>query len=344
MPNTERRQQFHEIAPTFTHTGMKILQVAVGVVKNAEGRVLISLRNPSLHQGDLWEFPGGKIEPGESAIQALHRELKEELDITVQTATPLITIHHHYPDRTVNLNVFLVERFQGMPKHSNGQPIRWVESGELSHYRFPAANRPIVTATRLPPYYAILDDANETQLLDYLKQLLANGIKLIQARLKSLPKEKVELFISEAYPLCKQQGAVLLINSAVAGYGQLDTNVPKANAFMQGTIADGIHLTSRDLMSLKNRPDKYEWIAASCHNLEELIHAQKIGLDFAVLAPVLPTLTHPTAKPLGWKQFSGLVSKVNIPVYALGGMSKDCLHTARQEGGQGIAGIRAFLE
>lgn len=323
---------------------MKSLQVAVGVVRNASGQVLISLRNPSLHQGGFWEFPGGKIESGESALQALYRELKEELDLTVLAATPLITINHQYPDRAVTLHVFLVEHFQGTAKHADGQPILWARIAELSRYRFPAANQPIITAIRLPPYYAILDDEIESQLLPNLKLILARGIKLIQARLKSLPASRVEKFIAEAYPLCKRQNALLLINSATVFAAQSDRDTTWFDLSARKAVADGIHLTSRHLLSLDKRPEHYPWIAASCHNLQELLHAQKLGIDFVVLAPVLPTKTHPEAQPLGWEQFSNLIAEINIPVYALGGMTWKSLEIAQLAGGQGIAGIRAFLD
>jgi 8-oxo-dGTP diphosphatase len=125
---------------------MKLLQVAVGVIKNTAGQVLISLRDESLHQGGLWEFPGGKIESGESAEQALARELKEELNIDVITATPLITVKHQYPDVSVQLNVFLVEQFSGDAKSCEGQPFKWVNPAELANHAFPVANQPIITA------------------------------------------------------------------------------------------------------------------------------------------------------------------------------------------------------
>ncbi|MDD5320200.1 MAG: Nudix family hydrolase [Methylococcales bacterium] len=316
---------------------MKPLQVAVGVVKNAEGQILISLRDDSLHQGGLWEFPGGKVESTETAEQALVRELKEELNIDVISATPLITVNHQYPDLAVQLNVFLVEHFSGDAKSCEGQPFKWVYTAELSDHAFPSANQSIVTAARLPPYYAILDDADESLLLINLQKILARGIKLIQLRLKKLPAETIEKFIEQAYPLCKQQGAVLLINSAVKN--------------VEDFAVDGIHLTSRHLMSLTRRPanqcgpsKQAHWVAASCHNLQELRHAQTIGADFAVLAPVLATKTHPETEPLGWEQFAKLVSQVNLPVYALGGLSESCLDRMRQSGGQGVAAIRAFLE
>jgi len=95
---------------------------------------------------------------------------------------------------------------------------------------------------------------------------------------------------------------------------------------------------------LIKRPENSKWLAASCHNLEQLQHAQNIGVDFVVLAPVLATQTHPSAASLGWEQFADLVAKVNLPVYALGGMTESSLSTARQSGGQGIAAIRVFLE
>ncbi len=321
------------VLPYAFNPTMKTLQVAVGVIKNADGRILISLRDKSLHQGGLWEFPGGKIESGETPEQALARELNEELAITVIASTPLINIKHQYPDLAVQLHVYIVEQFSGDAKSCEGQAIKWVAATELANHEFPAANRPIITAALLPPYYAILDDADEALLLISLQKLLSRGVKLIQLRLKKLPSETIAKFIEKAYPLCKQQGTWVLINSAVK------------NA--QDFTVDGIHLTSRDLMSAIRRPALpcgTHWIAASCHNRQELLHAQSIGVDFVVLAPVLITKTHPETKPLGWSQFAELAAQVNLPVYALGGLAKSDLDKARQSGGQGIAAIRAFLE
>ena len=305
----------------------KSIQVAVCVVKNTQNEVLISLRHDHLHQGGLWEFAGGKIEAGETAQQALVRELQEELAINVLSATPLITINHQYPDLAVQLRVFLVTEFSGEPQSCEDQAFQWVHVNDLKQYDFPAANQAIITAAQLPPCYAILDDSEPSLLNAHLQILLTQGIKLIQARLKNCSAEQSRVFIKQAYALCQQQGALLLINSAV----QCEP------------LADGIHLTSRDLMALQQRPAGIAWLAASCHNLEELQHAERIGVDFVVLAPVLATKTHPEKLPLGWKTFSELVSQCNLPIYALGGQTKADLITAQQAGGQGIAAIRAFL-
>lgn len=310
------------------NTALKFLQVAAGVVKNQEGKILIAKRDAALHQGGLWEFPGGKIEAGETPEQALRRELKEELDIDAEHAEPLITINHRYPDRAVTLRVFSVDRFTGAARGCQGQPIRWVWPNELGDFAFPAANHPIVTAARLPPYYAILDDQVSDDLMRDLRHLLAGGIKLIQARLKIAPRAEIAHFLEQAYPLCGERHARLLINSAVD---------------FDAASVDGIHLTGGDLLALRARPSGCRWLSASCHGLAELEHAQKIGADFAVLAPVLKTLTHPDAAPLGWAEFARLAEQINIPIYALGGLHKEDLAAARAAGAQGVAGIRAFL-
>jgi 8-oxo-dGTP diphosphatase len=303
-------------------------QVVVGVIKNALGQVLISLRHDDLHQGGLWEFPGGKVEQGESDQQALVRELKEELGITVHSACPLITINHRYPDRSVQLRVYTVADFTGTAQGLEKQDIKWVDADKLSDYDFPAANLPIITAARLPVFYAILDDSDEISLLDKLNTIINQDIKLIQARFKRLPKTAIQRFLHHAYPLCKQHQVKLLLNSACVA---VDMTV------------DSIHLTSRDLLTMNKRPAGVEWLAAACHNLEELQHAEAIGVDFAALAPVKPTPTHPGVATLGWDGFAALVSQVNLPVYALGGVSKADVSRAQHCGGQGIAAIRAFL-
>ena len=308
----------------------KYLHVAVGVIKDKADNILISLRHDKAHQGGLWEFPGGKVEEGESVEQALKRELQEELDIVVTEVSSLIKIKHQYTDLNVLLDVWTVSDFSGQPKSCEGQQIKWVNYNDLSHYSFPEANSPIITAAKLPSEYAILNAGNEADCLNDLEYILANGVKLIQARIKQLSAVEVSRFIKQAIPLCQQQGAKLLINSAVQNSYQV-------------TI-DGLHLTSSDLMALTSRPTKYSWVAASCHNQQQLKHAEKIGLDFVVLAPVLATQTHPDTEPLGWEIFKSLINGVNIPVFALGGMTKKHQKTAQSYGGQGIAGITCFIQ
>lgn len=308
----------------------KVVHVAVGVVKDDSGNILISLRPESVHQGGLWEFPGGKIEAGESVEQALRRELKEELNISIEQFKPLIQVKHDYSDLSVLLDVWLVTQFSGIAEGLEQQEIKWLRPEELVNYKFPEANYPIITAARLPEQYAILNGDDVTQLLQQLDLMIENGAQFVQARIKGLSTDEVRQFLETVIPKCKEKGITLLVNSAVKIADEI--------------IVDGIHLTSFDLLACKKRPANYQWVAASCHNTYELQHAVNIGVDFVVLAPVLPTQSHPDTEPLGWDMFSKLVAEVNLPVYALGGMTIQDISTAQTAGAQGIAGISAFLE
>lgn len=304
------------------------LHVAVGVVRDDEGRVLLTQRASHVHQGGLWEFPGGKLEAGENVVQALQRELREEVGIEVRAARPLIKIKHRYPDLQVLLDVWSVNAFDGIATAHEGQAMRWVEPQFLSSYTFPAANLPIITAARLPDRYAILEGNNKEQVLQNLNKIIENRVSLLQLRIKSLPPKDVHTLYQVVQSECDRHKMTLMINSDLPLFD---------------TKANGIHLSSRALMISSRRPAAYEWVAASCHNLTELRHAENIGLDFAVLAPVLPTPTHPDVRPLGWENLARLIEHVNIPVFALGGLKTSDLARVIAAGGQGIAGISAFL-
>jgi len=124
------------------------LRVAAGALLNRRGKVLLARRAADAHQGGLWEFPGGKIEAGESESQALARELDEELGIELVTARPLIRVRHAYPDRVIDLAVWRVSRWRGEPWGRLGQALRWVAPERLEDYPMPAADRPVLAALR----------------------------------------------------------------------------------------------------------------------------------------------------------------------------------------------------
>ncbi|RUO33493.1 8-oxo-dGTP diphosphatase MutT [Aliidiomarina sanyensis] len=124
----------------------KLIHVAVGVIENSNGHILISQRAEHLHQGGFWEFPGGKVEPSESVLVALDRELQEELNLRVHEATPLLQVPYDYPDKSVLLDVWHVTGFSGEIRSNEGQPWRWVARPDLINYAFPPANSPILNA------------------------------------------------------------------------------------------------------------------------------------------------------------------------------------------------------
>ena len=308
------------------------LHVAVGVVRNSQGEVLIAKRPDNVHLGGLWEFPGGKLESNENTRQALVRELSEELDIQVIEAQPLIKIQQDYSDRQVLLDVWEVLNFHGEAIGKEGQQVAWVAPERLNDYSFPDANRVIINALKLPPFYPILDvDIHSSeQVHTQFQWLVQQKYSLIQLRAKSLSAQQ-RWGLTET--LCQQslvQGIRLMVNDEPEIAAQLG--------------AAGAHLTAARLMALTARPlgDKF-LLSASCHNLVELKQAEFLGLDFVVLSPVLPTQSHPQALPMGWHKFEEMLEKVQLPVYALGGVGRQDLSIAKIRGAQGVSGIRAFL-
>ena len=299
------------------------IRVVLAAIRDAHDRILLTRRHADAHQGGLWELPGGKLEPGESAFTALQREIHEELGLCIATAEPLIRIAHAYPDRRVRLEVLETRDWSGTPQSREGQPLRWVSAAELDTLEFPAANVPIL---QLPGRYLITPEPdNPTAFLAGLERALSQGTRLVQLRLKRPPPAGL---VTDAIGLAHQYGARILLNT-----GSL-TPAPEA---------DGIHLTAAQLQTLTRRPlpaDK--WVAASCHSVAELEQAAAVGLDFAVLGPVRATRTHPQAQPLGWTGFAAACERATLPVYALGGMTPDAAISARRRGGQGVAAIRGL--
>ena len=127
---------------------MADVHVAVGVILDATDRILITRRHDDAHQGGLWEFPGGKVEPEESVERALVRELREELGIEAGDMASLVVVQHDYGDKSVLLDVHTVRNFSGDARGLEGQPLQWVTVDELHEYDFPEANLPIAEAIR----------------------------------------------------------------------------------------------------------------------------------------------------------------------------------------------------
>ena len=310
---------------------VKRVHVAAAVIRRADGHILLAKRADQQHQGGLWEFPGGKVEAGESVSTALHRELQEELGIAVTAARPLIKVQHDYPDKQVLLDVWEVSGFTGEPHGAEGQPLAWVSPRQLPDYDFPAANQPIVRAARLPAQYLITPDELERKaLLQGIQTAVANGVRLIQLRAPNMYSPEYRDLAVDVVGLC-------------AGKAQLMLKGPLE--WLGDFPAAGWHLTAEQLRKYadKGRPFPAErWLAASCHNAEELALARQMGVDFVTLSPLQPTQSHPEAVPLGWDAAAQLIDGLNLPVYLLGGVGAGDTERAWQLGAQGVAGIRAF--
>lgn len=305
--------------------GGSIVEVAVGALVRADGAVLVMERLPGTPYAGRWEFPGGKFEPGEDADAALERELREELGITPDEARPLMRIRHDYPERKVRLHCIKVTAWRGDIVAREGHALHWGRPDALHALAMLAADRPLIAALELPDRYAITRDAASPALLADIERLIGRGHTLIQFRAPSLGAG-FEPVAQQAIDRCRARGVTLLVNTTPSIARALD--------------ADGVHLNSRELMALAARPLPADrWVAASCHDRAELLHAVRVGCDFAVLGPVRPTRSHPDAPPLGWERFAGLVDCAGLPVFALGGLTVADRGRAWRAHGQGVAGI-----
>lgn len=302
-----------------------------GAVSDEQGRILIAKRPDHVHQGGLWEFPGGKLEPGETPEQGLSRELAEELGIQVYRSRPLIRVRHDYGDRVVLLDVHRVESYSGTPSGCEGQPLDWQHPDAMRVEQFPAADRPIINALRLPALFLITGSGGDRgdAFLARLERALLSGVRLVQLRAHGLSDAAYGELARGAFERCEHYGARLLLN--------------RSSSVVERMARHGLHLSGRMLMAAGSRPgESGDIVGASCHDARELAQAEALGLDYAVLSPVRPTASHPDAVPLGWARFAELVDQVALPVYALGGLTEADCSAAFTHGGQGIAAIRGL--
>ncbi|MHB8622845.1 MAG: Nudix family hydrolase [Sulfuricaulis sp.] len=317
-------------ASTPTTVANPPLRVAVGILTEGD-KVFITRRFPDSHQGGKWEFPGGKIELGEDTLTALKRELNEELGIHVQSAQPFLQVRHAYPEGQVALDVWRIMEYRGTPHGREGQEAQWISRVALSQFEFPEADWPILRKLWLPALYLLTDSRRfgMNEFLVPLERALQAGARLVQLREPHLLPREYQAYARQIAGLCHRYDAKLLLN-AEPGWVKL-------------CGADGVHLNSRRLMEWDKRPlEDGFWVAASCHNEQELSQARHLEADFVVLSPVAATASHPEAQPLGWGIFSQLCAGVGLPVYALGGMRPQDIVCARSAGAQGLAMVNGI--
>lgn len=310
-----------------------LIHVAVGVILNDNSEILISLRPEESHQGGLWEFPGGKVEQGEEIHVALQRELTEELGILVLASRPFLRIQHHYSDKSVLLDVWIVSEFSGEAQGREGQVIEWRSIENLQAREFPKANERIIRSLSLPDRIAITPDAETFEnLKEIINHLLIQDLAIIYFRQKTQSAITYLQWFNWADAKCREKQIKLLF-------------CPQAQDLEYDAIHQfsGLHVTSTQLPTLTSRPiSKKQLFSASCHTLDQLRLAESLDVDFAFLSPVSANEKYSHEQLLGWNEFQRLVGQVNIPVYALGGLSLDDIVTCKSHQGFGLAGISAF--
>lgn len=307
------------------------IEVAAAVIVNSRGEFLLAQRPSGKVYAGYWEFPGGKIERGESPLHALGRELHEELGLELERAYPWLTRDYTYPHAAVRLRFFRVVGWSGKPHGKEDQRFAWQAPSALTVAPVLPANGPILQALELPPVYAISMAAGlgRREFVARLERALAGGLRLLQVREKSWPAGELEPFAAAVLERARAAGAKVLVNADVG--------------IAQRSGADGVHLTSAQLAALERRP-AVALCGASCHDATELARAVALELDFVVLGPVLPTPSHPAAVPLGWEKFASLIRDYPLPVYALGGMRRAHLDQAWKCGAHGVAMMRGAWE
>ena len=306
----------------------KVISVVVGIVRASSGKILISKRRARVVEGGLWEFPGGKIEDGESPLEALGRELREEVGLTPLVAVPTFnsSFRHEYYD--LEISAYEVLKWAGEVFPMEGQDLRWVDDLNLGIYDMPEPNKPIKIAAMLPRCSLITPVfvGAEKSYLNKLEQCLIGGVRLIQFRPQVSDMALLIKLARKVRNLCENFGAIVMLNSAVG-------HPPELIKYF-----DGIHFSSKELLKFTKRPLASNiLVSTSCHNLDELIRAKKMGMDFAYLCPVLPPISHSSPDHLGWELAAELVKQAQLPLYGLGGMEASSASIACGIGLHGIS-------
>lgn len=306
---------------------LPIIHVACGVLVNAAGEVLVAQRPKGKIADGYWEFPGGKIEPGESARQALVRELREELGVEVQLAEPLIRFSHQYSNRRVVLDTWRITAFSGTPESREGQALQWCSPTALTTLSpcLPTV-APIAVLLIRPAHYVFTPPTVSADWTAARLDDLPKGCWL-RLRLPGVDDAAYRVAARTLLPMVHRSGRMLFLDRATADVRSLG--------------ADGWHATGPALAALDARPD-VPLAIASVHDDESIAAAVRLGFDGAVLGPVLPTATHPGARSLGWEGFGALRGEAALGVHAIGGLGPDALADARRANAQGVAGISAY--
>ncbi len=328
-----------------TAGGAEYIDVAVAVLQRLDGRVLWCQRPPGKPYAGYWEFPGGKVEPGESVWQALVREIREELGLVVREGGFWFLIEHEYPHAKVRLHLYRVWEFDGEPQAREGQAFCWDALEPQSRQRVMPilpATEPILSRLALPSWY-ILSAVDQVGLISFCNQLgkfhLRYGSFLLQFReFNLLAREQVETF-KVLRQFCFVRNILMVIHAACEPVLRFVFDKGVQQQF-------GVHWPQRLLLSRDECLDAKYWAlaTASVHDIPALDQAFDRGAHAVVIGSVHATQSHPEqTSTLGWQGFSRIAMRARLPVYAIGGMSVLDLLDGRRAGAHGLAFRSAVL-
>lgn len=298
----------------------KITKVVAGILINSNNDVLISQRLSSQPWPYYWEFPGGKVEENESLEQCLFRELSEEIDINPVSYSEWITREFLQDGQIIKITFFKITKWTGSIRKKEVNDFKWIDIHKINTWptKILPKNIYILKALKLPAYYLITNFYEDSQ---FIKKIIDSKEVWVQFREPLLPIDKIIHYYNFLKKKCISN---IIINSR---------HKDLINC------KNGIHFTSRDLSKVQ-KLDKKKINSASAHNLNDVLLANKLGVDFIVLSQIKKTLSHPERDGMGWDKFKEIVNYSDIPVYALGGMSYTDLKESQQNGAVGISSQR----
>jgi 8-oxo-dGTP diphosphatase len=303
-----------------------VIDVAVSVLRDAEGRVLLAQRTPRQVAAGYWELPGGKIDPGETAAGAAARELREEIGVQAHQLVPWFVHEHAFPTRRVRLHFFRVTQWHGQPHGAEGQPLAWVDPAQPQVAPLLPSNARALAVLGLPPRLALsragAGEGSAAFVQRTLPALLAKGVRLLLLREPRLAPAQLVQFARRVVEAGRGHGLRVLLAGTPLAARQCG--------------ACGVYSSAQQLRALHTRPDTALW-AVGCHGEADLHHARALGADCAIVSPVKATAAHPHAAPLGWAWVAQQAAASALPLYAQGGLGPADLADARHHGAVGVA-------
>lgn len=302
-----------------------VVEVAVCILRAADGRVLMAERTAAQLSAGFWELPGGKIDAGESPQQAAVRELAEEIGVEALQLRPWIRYEHEFRTRRIRLFFFRVERWTGAPRGREGQRIAWVDPAAPAVAPILPSVERVLLALGLASLLAVTANRGhggaERRLAD-LQAALRLGLRCVLVREEQLAPDQRVAFARRVGALAQPFGArVLLTGTAL-------------EARRAGLSA--LHSSVAEMRRLDSRPQVQFWLS-SCHDARDLHRAAGLGADAALVSPVLADPSHHGPPPLGWAGLQELAAGAPIPVIAEGGLTRAALPRALDAGAAGIA-------
>jgi 8-oxo-dGTP diphosphatase len=303
---------------------MAVVRVAAAVILGTGGEVLLAQRPAGKAYAGYWEFPGGKLEPGESGHDALVRELREELGLEVVDAAPWLVQRYTYPHADVELNFFRVFAFTGEPFGHDGQAFRWQTPGRFDVAPLLPANTAILRALELPPVYGVIPAA----------MLAGPSSPTILRRALDQRLELIRIDAAPGAATGTRAGIERLVRLAAAAGARVLLGGPEAGARALGCA--GVHWTATELRAATTRPADL-LVGATCAHAADIAHAGALGLDFVELEWAATGAADTAAAARGWAAFAQAIAATAVPVFARGRLARSDLAFAQRQGAHGVA-------